>query len=88
MLEIITKINNTVKKYNMLAPGDRVVVGVSGGADSMLLLYYLLSVREAMELDIAVANVEHGIRGDESREDTQFVVDFCHQHSVRCIHCP
>ena len=82
MLEIITKINNTVKKYNMLAPGDRVVVGVSGGADSMLLLYYLLSVREAMELDIAVANVEHGIRGDESREDTRFVVDFCHQHSV------
>ncbi|MGN0532561.1 MAG: tRNA lysidine(34) synthetase TilS [Eubacterium sp.] len=82
MLEIITKIDNTVKKYNMLAPGDRVIVGVSGGPDSMLLLHYLLTVRDAMELDIVVANVEHGIRGDESRADTQFVVDYCHQHNV------
>lgn len=83
MLEIITKIRNTIAQYDMLCPGDRVVVGVSGGADSMLLLHYLLSVRDELDLDLVVANVEHGIRGAESVADTDFVVDYCHQHSVQ-----
>lgn len=82
MSEIITKIDGTVAKYNMLAPGDRVVVGVSGGADSMLLLHYLESVRDDMNLDIVVANVEHGIRGKASLEDTEFVVCYCKARNI------
>lgn len=83
MSEIITKINNTVKKYNMLRQGDTVVAGVSGGADSMLLLSYLLSVKDDYSLNIIVANVEHGIRGEESISDSSFVRDFCSNNNVR-----
>lgn len=83
MSEITTKISNTVKKYNMLSKGDKVVVGVSGGADSMLLLNYLISVKAIYSLEIIVANVEHGIRGIESVNDSAFVEKFCRENDVK-----
>ena len=82
MSEIITKINGAVQKYNMLNDGDYVVAGVSGGADSMLLLNYLISVKDEYNLKITVANVEHGIRGEESLKDTEFVKKFCLDNGV------
>jgi tRNA(Ile)-lysidine synthase len=82
MSEIITKINDTVKKYNMLSKNDFVVVGVSGGADSMLLLHYLILKRDEFNLKLLVANVEHGIRGQESLDDTEFVKKYCQSNNV------
>lgn len=82
MSEIITRVDETVKKYNMLEHGDFVVVGVSGGADSMLLLWYLLQRREQLGLRLLVANVEHGIRGNESENDSYFVKSFCEENGV------
>lgn len=82
MSEIITKIDATVQKYNMLSVGDCVVVGVSGGADSMLLLKYLIFKREELSLKLIVANVEHGIRGEESKRDSAFVEQFCKENGV------
>ncbi|MDO4363882.1 MAG: tRNA lysidine(34) synthetase TilS [Clostridia bacterium] len=82
MLEITAKADLLVKKYNMLSHDDFVVVGVSGGADSMALLTYLLSKREEYNLRLLVANVEHGIRGRESIEDTEFVKNFCKDNNV------
>ncbi len=86
-MSIIQKIDETVKKYNMLSKGDRVAVGVSGGKDSMLLLYYLLKRREELKLELTVMNVEHGIRGEESLRDTEFVKAFCEENSIdfRCL---
>ncbi len=85
MQEIFNKIDRTVKKHNMLSHGDKVVVGVSGGADSMLLLSYLLSVREAYALTLTVANVEHGIRGESSVKDSAFVESFCKKNNVEFV---
>lgn len=82
MLEITTKVDKLVEQFNMLSYGDFVVVGVSGGADSMFLLNYLISKKDELNLRILVANVEHGIRGEESLEDTQFVKNYCTEHSV------
>lgn len=82
MSEITAKINNTVKKFNMLNCGDFVVAGISGGADSMLLLNYLMSRREELNLRLLAANVEHGIRGQESLDDTAFVKQYCKSHNV------
>ena len=56
----------------MLQPGDRVVAGVSGGADSVCLLFLLLEWRRAFPLDIAVVHVNHGIR-PEAGEDARYV---------------
>ena len=76
MSEITIKIDKTVEKFNMLEKGDFVVIGVSGGADSMLLLSYFLQKRKEFDLKLAVANVEHGIRGEESIADSAFVESF------------
>lgn len=82
MSEIITKANELVKKFNMLSQNDFVVVGVSGGADSMCLLHYLMSVKDKYNLRLLVANVEHGIRGQESVDDTNFVKNFCNDNNI------
>ena len=75
--DLFDRIDRTVTEHNMLCPEDRVVAAVSGGADSMLLLHYLLSRRKRWQLKITVAHVEHGIRGESSRADAAFVQDFC-----------
>ena len=82
MSEITIKINKTAKKFNMLQKGDFVVVGVSGGADSMLLLSWLINVRKELDLKLLAANVEHGIRGEESVSDSLFVEKFCKENGV------
>lgn len=76
------KINKTVEKFNMLNYGDSVLVGCSGGADSMLLLNYFLSVKQKMGLKLIVAHVEHGIRGKESLDDAEFVKSFCLDNGI------
>ncbi len=72
----------TVEKYNMLSVGDTVVAAVSGGADSMAMLDFLLSVKDIYNLQIIVAHMEHGIRGKESKEDADFVKKYCEKHNV------
>jgi tRNA(Ile)-lysidine synthase len=69
---MLSRVKTTISKYRMLKPGDRVVVGVSGGADSICLLHILLQLRE-YSLDIIVAHLDHGIRGKEAKRDLLFV---------------
>lgn len=76
------KILKTVEKYKMLSYGDSVVAAVSGGADSMAMLSFLLSVKDAYNLSITVAHIEHGIREKESVDDALFVKQFCEDNSL------
>lgn len=77
------KVLKTVKKYNMLSKGDRVLIGVSGGADSIALLEFFVSVKEKYDLDICVAHIEHGIRGEDSVSDAEFVKNYCKKLGVK-----
>lgn len=76
------KVLKTVEKYNMLSKGDRVLIGVSGGADSIALLEFFVSVKEKYDLDICVAHIEHGIRGEDSVNDAEFVKNYCKKLGV------
>ena len=67
------KLLKHVRQLGLLSPGDRVVVAVSGGPDSVALLQVLSAWRKHMDLTLAVAHVEHGLRGEESLEDATFV---------------
>ena len=67
------KVRETVKKNNLLEYGDCVVCAVSGGADSMCLLYSMIELREEYNLTLYIANVNHLIRGKESDDDSEFV---------------
>ena len=72
----------TIEKYHMIQPGDRVLAGVSGGADSVCLLFTLLEYRKKVSFDIKAVHVEHGIRGEESRQDAVYVEALCQKQNV------
>lgn len=69
---ILEKIKGTIKKYNMIEPGDGVVVGLSGGPDSVCLFHSLCSLRKELEIgDITAVHINHGLRGEESDGDEE-----------------
>ncbi|MEE1056883.1 MAG: tRNA lysidine(34) synthetase TilS [Acutalibacteraceae bacterium] len=75
---------NTLSENNMIGYGDRIIVGVSGGADSMCLLHFLISIRKEMSLELIVAHINHNLRGDEAIRDQNLVSDFCCNNNVQC----
>lgn len=64
---------NTIEAHGMLAAGDAVLVGVSGGADSMALLHLLVGLAPGWRLRLGIAHLNHGLRGKESDGDAAFV---------------
>lgn len=57
----------------MLSYGDKIVVGLSGGADSVCLTHALVSLRDSLSLEVEAVHVNHGIRGEEALRDENFV---------------
>ena len=74
-MDLIGKVKATVERYRMLQKGDRVIVGVSGGVDSVVLLHILMALRDEYDLSLVIAHLDHGIRGEESRREADFVRD-------------
>ena len=70
-----------IREHHMLQPGDRVVAGVSGGADSVCLLFLLLEWQKEVPTDIAVVHVDHGIRA-EAGEDARYVEQLCAERGI------
>lgn len=77
-----------VKKYaelnRMFEKGETVVIGVSGGADSVCLLACMEELKKEYNLTLIAVHVNHGIRGDEADRDQRFVQDLCREHGVPC----
>ncbi len=75
---------DTIKKYNLIENGDSIVIGVSGGPDSICLLHILNELKNEIEFNIYVAHVNHMIR-KEADEETKFVKDFCKNLGIDCF---
>lgn len=75
------KVLKTIQRYNMLQDGDKVVIGVSGGPDSMTLLNILNNLKEKLNINLYVAHINHMIR-KEADEETEYVKDFCAKINV------
>ncbi len=74
---MLNKIKQTIQRFGLIQPGDRVVVAVSGGADSVCLLKVLTLLAEVYGLELSVAHLNHGLRGDEAMRDQLFVEHLC-----------
>lgn len=87
MLILIEKVLYSIEENSMLKDGDKVIVGVSGGPDSMCLLHVLLRLRERFSLELIAAHVNHGLRGKDADEDEKYVEEFCGLNDVefRCV---
>ena len=70
------KVLDTITKYNMIQDNDKVVIGVSGGPDSIALLTILNKLKEKWNIKLYVAHINHRIR-KEADEETEYVKDFC-----------
>lgn len=75
------KILDTINKYKLINSGDRIVLGVSGGPDSISMLNVLNELKSDLKFDIFVAHINHGIR-ENSKLDEQFVMQFCNKIGV------
>lgn len=75
---------NSIQNHvsSLFSEGDRIVVGVSGGADSMALLHALRHCGKPLHL--VAAHLNHCLRGEESERDEQFVVGYCKEHGIPC----
>ena len=81
----LNNVTNTIKKYNLINDGDKLVLGVSGGPDSICMLDVLNRIKNDnsvnIKFDMVVAHVNHMIRA-EAGEDEKFVKDFCEKIGV------
>ena len=78
------EIYDVVKKHRMVNSGDRVVAGVSGGADSMCLLFLMSEIRKWLDYSLEVVHVHHGIRGESADADMEYVKEQCRRLSIPC----
>lgn len=72
---MISKVKETIEKYNLLNRGDKVIVALSGGSDSVALLVALVQIAPQMDLRLIVAHINHLLRKEESDEDEKFCRD-------------
>ncbi len=79
---MINKVISTVNKYEMLSDCKTVVAAVSGGSDSMAMLFILQKLREVYGYKLIAAHVNHGIRGEQADADECFVVDYCTENGI------
>lgn len=80
---MIEKVKNYIRQYDLIGPGDTVLAAVSGGPDSMALLHMLLHLQPEMNLRLAAAHLNHGLR-PEADEEEAFVKNFCSQAGIEC----
>ena len=73
-----------IRKHGMIEKGDVVIAGVSGGADSVCLLFMLCALREKLGFDVRVCHVNHGMRGEEADKDEEYVRQLCKNMDVPC----
>jgi len=79
---MLNKLCGFVRKYQMVEAGDAVVCAVSGGADSIAMLFAFYLLRDKLKISVAAAHFNHHLRGEESNRDEQFVRDFCQRYDI------
>lgn len=79
---MLNKLLAFIRRYEMLQPGDHVTCAVSGGADSVALVYGMKLLSEKMGITVSAAHFNHCLRGAESDEDEEFVRAFCERHDI------
>ncbi|MEE1218557.1 MAG: tRNA lysidine(34) synthetase TilS [Ruminococcus sp.] len=75
-------VKNTINKYNMINSGDKIIVALSGGADSVSLLHMLCSIKEEYDISLFAAHINHNLRGDEANRDEEFCKAVCQKLNI------
>ena len=79
---MLNKLRDFIKSYQLLSPGDCVVCAVSGGADSVAMLFALYLLCERLGIELRAAHFNHGLRNEESDRDEEFVRKLCDRFEI------
>lgn len=85
MADIYTTFYNYVRENEIVKENDQIIIGLSGGADSMCLLILLEKLSSKMNLNLMAVHVNHQLRGKEADADEQYVKEFCEKKNIACI---
>ncbi len=81
-MNLLDKVKTTIKKHSMLCEKDRVLVGLSGGPDSVCLLMLLNQLKEEYKLDLHAIYIDHGLRPDETPDEIKFCKELCERLNI------
>jgi tRNA(Ile)-lysidine synthase len=76
------KVLKAIEKYNLINSKDNIVLGLSGGPDSLALFYVLKELQENLDFTLHAAHVNHLIRGEESDKDEEYVMNICKRYNI------
>lgn len=76
------EVDTFIKRHALFEPHTTLLIGVSGGPDSMALLHYLNEIKEVWDFQLIVVSVDHGLRGEESKADVDYVSSFCAEQNI------
>jgi tRNA(Ile)-lysidine synthase len=79
---MLTDLQKQLRSYDMLRPGDTVTCAVSGGADSVALLFGMYLLKDKLGITLQAAHFNHHLRGEESDRDEAFVRQFCDRYDI------
>jgi tRNA(Ile)-lysidine synthase len=74
---MLEKVKAFIDRYQLIHPGDHLIVACSGGSDSVALLYLLVELSTSYPFSLTVAHVNHGLRGQEADKDEAYVRNLC-----------
>ncbi|MEI5909510.1 tRNA lysidine(34) synthetase TilS [Bacillus spongiae] len=82
MLKVEQVLNQFIEQHDLVQEGDKIVVAVSGGPDSLMLLHYLFSNQEKWNINVMAISIDHMLRGEESHRDLLYVMDYCQKNNI------
>lgn len=82
--KLLKTVEETIKAYRMIEPDDSILVGVSGGPDSVALLHIILSLAQRFSLGVGVAHLNHCLRQKDSDDDAEFVASLARKLDLPC----
>ncbi|MCL5780505.1 MAG: tRNA lysidine(34) synthetase TilS [Firmicutes bacterium] len=83
-MEVLARVRKEIARHKMVEPGQLIIVGVSGGPDSVALLHIFRSLAGELGISLHVAHLNHLFRGEEARKDACFVRELCLRWKIPC----
>ncbi len=84
-MDLLSRVKSTIEKHRLILPGDKVLVGVSGGPDSVALLHLMIRLRDELQCSLYAGHLNHMFRGDEAGADARLVESLAGDWGVPCV---
>lgn len=82
---LLNILRQTITEYNLFNKGDKILIGLSGGADSVCLTHALMRISGELGIELFTAHLNHGIRGEEADCDEKFAAEFSKSLEIKCF---